>query len=160
MAPTRCGMISTVTLIRIGYARLLKERIPSFPLGPHHLNQVTKAPVVSLQRDQVLNLLPLRIEQFLYEFRPSQSLSVCFFLTFQTSAPDCGSNPGWRKNKNICYYYNDTDIVDFHTAFTRCYAEKARLVSILNREEQAYVNSMVCFFIFNFIRDYLLWKNE
>ncbi|XP_005917437.1 macrophage mannose receptor 1 [Haplochromis burtoni] len=58
-------------------------------------------------------------------------------------APDCGSNPGWRKNKNICYYYNDTDIVDFHTAFTRCYAEKARLVSILNREEQAYVNSMV-----------------
>uniref|UniRef100_A0A3Q4GXK3 C-type lectin domain-containing protein n=1 Tax=Neolamprologus brichardi TaxID=32507 RepID=A0A3Q4GXK3_NEOBR len=27
-----------------------------------------------------------------------------------------------------------------HTAFTRCYAEKARLVSILNREEQAYVN--------------------
>lgn len=70
---------------------------------------------------------------------------VCF-LTSQHSAPDCGSNPGWRKNNNICYYYNDTDIVDFHTAVTRCYAEKATLVSILNRDEQAYVNSMVRFF--------------
>lgn len=58
-------------------------------------------------------------------------------------APECGSNPGWRKNNNICYYYNDTDIVDFHTALTRCYAEKAMLVSILNKDEQAYVNSMV-----------------
>ncbi|KAF7653995.1 hypothetical protein LDENG_00075190, partial [Lucifuga dentata] len=58
-------------------------------------------------------------------------------------APDCGTNPGWRKNNNICYYYNDTDIVDFHTALTRCYAEKALLVSILNKDEQAYVNSMV-----------------
>ncbi|KAM4528248.1 uncharacterized protein PAE49_000185 [Odontesthes bonariensis] len=58
-------------------------------------------------------------------------------------APDCGSNPGWRKNNNICYYYNDTDIVDFHTAMRRCYAEKATLVSILNKDEQAYVNSMV-----------------
>ncbi|XP_023194031.1 macrophage mannose receptor 1-like [Xiphophorus maculatus] len=58
-------------------------------------------------------------------------------------APDCGSNPGWRKNNNICYYYNDTDIVDFHTAIMRCYAEKAMLVSILNKNEQAYVNSMV-----------------
>uniref|UniRef100_A0A8D3CUK6 C-type lectin domain-containing protein n=1 Tax=Scophthalmus maximus TaxID=52904 RepID=A0A8D3CUK6_SCOMX len=28
----------------------------------------------------------------------------------------------------------------------RCYAEKASLVSILNKEEQAYVNSMVCLF--------------
>lgn len=59
------------------------------------------------------------------------------------SAPDCGSNPGWRKNNDICYYYNDTDIVDFHTAMIRCYNEKARLVSILSRDEQAYVNSMV-----------------
>ncbi|KAM6975835.1 uncharacterized protein LKV04_015092 [Tautogolabrus adspersus] len=58
-------------------------------------------------------------------------------------APDCGSNPGWRKNKNICYYYNDTDVVDFHTAMRRCYAEKASLVSIHNKDEQAYVNSMV-----------------
>ncbi|XP_014906843.1 macrophage mannose receptor 1 [Poecilia latipinna] len=58
-------------------------------------------------------------------------------------APDCGSNPGWRKNNNICYYYNDTDIVDFHTAIMRCYAEKAMLVSILSKNEQAYVNSMV-----------------
>ncbi|MEQ2275125.1 hypothetical protein XENORESO_021066 [Xenotaenia resolanae] len=58
-------------------------------------------------------------------------------------APDCGSNPGWRKNNNICYYYNDTDVVDFHTAMTRCFAEKAMLVSILNKDEQAYVNSMV-----------------
>uniref|UniRef100_A0A096MA02 C-type lectin domain-containing protein n=1 Tax=Poecilia formosa TaxID=48698 RepID=A0A096MA02_POEFO len=57
-------------------------------------------------------------------------------------APDCGSNPGWRKNNNICYYYNDTDIVDFHTAIMRCYAEKAMLVSILSKNEQAYVNSM------------------
>lgn len=61
------------------------------------------------------------------------------------SAPDCGSNPGWRKNNNICYYYNDTDIVDFHTAIMRCYAEKAMLVSILSKEEQAYVNTMVGF---------------
>ncbi|KAK7896517.1 hypothetical protein WMY93_021842 [Mugilogobius chulae] len=58
-------------------------------------------------------------------------------------APDCGTNPGWRKNNNICYYYNDTDAVDFHTAMMRCYAEKATLVSILSRDEQAYVNTMV-----------------
>ncbi|XP_071751059.2 uncharacterized protein LOC139908314 [Centroberyx gerrardi] len=58
-------------------------------------------------------------------------------------APDCGVNLGWRKNNNICYYYNDTDIVDFHTAMMRCYAEKAMLVSILNKDEQAYVNTMV-----------------
>lgn len=61
----------------------------------------------------------------------------------QPSAPDCGSNPGWRKNNDVCYYYNDTDIVDFHTARRRCYDEKASLVSILSKEEQAYVNSMV-----------------
>lgn len=59
------------------------------------------------------------------------------------SAPDCGPNPGWRKNNNVCYYYNDTDIVDFHTAMVRCYEEKARLVSIHSTEEQAYVNTMV-----------------
>ncbi|XP_069566819.1 macrophage mannose receptor 1-like, partial [Brachyistius frenatus] len=58
-------------------------------------------------------------------------------------APDCGSNPSWRKNKNVCYYYNDTDIVDFHTAMRRCHEEKALLVSIHNTEEQTYVNSMV-----------------
>ncbi|XP_049459415.1 macrophage mannose receptor 1 [Epinephelus fuscoguttatus] len=58
-------------------------------------------------------------------------------------APDCGTNPGWRKNNNICYYYNDTDIVDFHTAMRRCYDEEALLVSILSIEEQAYVNTMV-----------------
>ncbi|XP_035247102.1 macrophage mannose receptor 1 [Anguilla anguilla] len=58
-------------------------------------------------------------------------------------APECGSNPGWRKYKNTCYYYNDTDVVDFYTAMLRCYAEKARLVSITGKEEQAFVNSMV-----------------
>ncbi|KAM8872531.1 uncharacterized protein ACB058_004460 isoform 1-T1 [Synchiropus picturatus] len=58
-------------------------------------------------------------------------------------APECGSNPGWRKYNNICYYYNDTEEVDFHTAMGRCYQEKALLVSILNEHEQAYVNSMV-----------------
>ncbi|KAJ7986772.1 hypothetical protein DPEC_G00331850 [Dallia pectoralis] len=58
-------------------------------------------------------------------------------------APDCGTNPGWRKNGDICYYYNDTDIVDFHTAILRCYDEKAQLVSISNKDEQAYVNSMI-----------------
>ncbi|KAA8584470.1 hypothetical protein FQN60_008255 [Etheostoma spectabile] len=58
-------------------------------------------------------------------------------------ATDCGTNLGWRKNNNICYYYNDTDIVDFHTAMMRCHHEKALLVSILNKDEQAYVNSMV-----------------
>ncbi|XP_042365609.1 macrophage mannose receptor 1 [Plectropomus leopardus] len=58
-------------------------------------------------------------------------------------ATDCGTNPGWRKNNNICYYYNDTDIVDFHTAMERCFHEKALLVSILNKNEQAFVNSMV-----------------
>ncbi|CAJ1070748.1 macrophage mannose receptor 1 [Xyrichtys novacula] len=58
-------------------------------------------------------------------------------------ALDCGPNPGWRKKNNICYYYNDTDIVDFHTAMRRCYAEKASLVTIHSRDEQAYVNSMV-----------------
>lgn len=64
-------------------------------------------------------------------------------LRFVFSAPDCGSNPGWRKNNNICYYYNDTDIVGFHTAMMRCYAEKASLISILTQSEQEYVNSMV-----------------
>ncbi|KAM6984693.1 macrophage mannose receptor 1-like [Aplochiton taeniatus] len=58
-------------------------------------------------------------------------------------AHDCGSNPGWRKDRNMCYYYNDTDVVDFHTAMQRCYAEKALLVSIHTPEEQVYVNSMV-----------------
>ncbi|XP_026880092.2 macrophage mannose receptor 1 [Electrophorus electricus] len=58
-------------------------------------------------------------------------------------APDCGTNPGWRKNNGICYYYNDTDIVDFFTAAMRCYAEKALLVSILDQDEQTYVVSMV-----------------
>lgn len=64
-------------------------------------------------------------------------------LLFHISAPDCGTNLGWRKNGSICYYYNDTDVVDFHTALMRCYAEKATLVSIHNREEQAFVNRMV-----------------
>lgn len=64
------------------------------------------------------------------------------------SAPDCGTNPGWRKNNNICYYYNDTDIVDFHAAMMRCYDEKATLVSIHSKDEQAYVNSMVSLFFF------------
>ncbi|XP_076014518.1 uncharacterized protein LOC143007034 [Genypterus blacodes] len=58
-------------------------------------------------------------------------------------APDCGTNPGWRKYNDTCYYYNDTDVVDFHTAMRRCYAEHAHLVSILSRDEQAYVNTMV-----------------
>ncbi|XP_047200502.1 macrophage mannose receptor 1 [Hippoglossus stenolepis] len=58
-------------------------------------------------------------------------------------APDCGTNVGWRKNNDICYYYNDTDVVDFHTAIMRCYAEKASLVSIHSKDEQAYVNTMV-----------------
>ncbi|KAL2099694.1 hypothetical protein ACEWY4_004088 [Coilia grayii] len=58
-------------------------------------------------------------------------------------APECGTNPGWRKNGTICYLYNDTDLVDFHTAIHRCYAEKARLVSIPNEKEHAYVNTMV-----------------
>ncbi|KAM3599721.1 uncharacterized protein V6R79_010309 [Siganus canaliculatus] len=59
-------------------------------------------------------------------------------------APDCGANPGWRKNDGVCYYYNDTDIVDFHTAMIRCYEESAALVTIHSKEEQAFVNSMVC----------------
>ncbi|CAL8384873.1 unnamed protein product [Gadus morhua 'NCC'] len=58
-------------------------------------------------------------------------------------APDCGVNPGWRKHDRFCYYYNDTDIVDFHTAWERCDQEKAKLVSILSEKEQAYVNTMV-----------------
>lgn len=59
------------------------------------------------------------------------------------SAPECGSNPGWRKNNGICYYYNDTDIVDFHMALVRCYEEKAQLVSIADEAEQSYVVSLV-----------------
>ncbi|XP_068609207.1 uncharacterized protein [Brachionichthys hirsutus] len=58
-------------------------------------------------------------------------------------AHDCGPNPGWRKNAGICYYHNDTDVVDFHTALERCWGEKASLVSILTGEEHAYVSSMV-----------------
>lgn len=38
-------------------------------------------------------------------------------------------------------------MVDFHTAMRNCYAEKASLVSILNQDEQAYVNSMVRLFL-------------
>ncbi|KAJ8338949.1 hypothetical protein SKAU_G00357350 [Synaphobranchus kaupii] len=48
----------------------------------------------------------------------------------------------WKQN-GTCYYYNDTDVVDFHTAFHRCYAENALLVSIADEAEQAFVNSMV-----------------
>ncbi|KAJ3605426.1 hypothetical protein NHX12_027473 [Muraenolepis orangiensis] len=58
-------------------------------------------------------------------------------------APDCGVNPGWRKYGGFCYYYNDTDTVDFHTAVRRCRQEEAHLVSINNQEVQAYVNTMV-----------------
>ncbi|XP_007252805.3 macrophage mannose receptor 1 [Astyanax mexicanus] len=58
-------------------------------------------------------------------------------------APDCGSNPGWRKNNGICYYYNDTEAVDFFTALERCFHEKALLASILSPEEQTYIVSMV-----------------
>ncbi|XP_062410864.1 macrophage mannose receptor 1-like [Sardina pilchardus] len=58
-------------------------------------------------------------------------------------APDCGTNPGWRKNKGICYLFNDTDTVDIYTAMVRCYAEKALLVSILDEDEQSYVVTMV-----------------
>lgn len=82
-------------------------------------------------------------------------LHVCVLVS-QPSAPDCGTSPGWRKNNNICYYYNDTDIVDFHTAMRRCYAEKASLVSILNKDEQAYVNSMVRLFSFLFTVEYVV----
>lgn len=60
------------------------------------------------------------------------------------SAPECGSNPGWRKNNGVCYYYNDTDIVDFHMAIVRCYEEKSQLVSIADEAEQSYVLSLVC----------------
>ena len=52
-------------------------------------------------------------------------------------------NPGWRRHDRFCYYYNDTDIVDFHTAWHRCAQEKAKLVSIFSHTEQAYVNTMV-----------------
>ncbi|KPP79615.1 macrophage mannose receptor 1-like, partial [Scleropages formosus] len=58
-------------------------------------------------------------------------------------APECGTNPGWRKHEGVCYYYNDTDHVDFYTAMIRCWDEKAQLVSILSKEEQEYVSSMV-----------------
>ncbi|XP_066502466.1 lymphocyte antigen 75, partial [Hoplias malabaricus] len=58
-------------------------------------------------------------------------------------APDCGSNPGWRKHKGVCYYYNDTDIVDFYTAISRCYTEHSLLTSILDQQEQTYLLSLV-----------------
>uniref|UniRef100_H3CQ11 C-type lectin domain-containing protein n=1 Tax=Tetraodon nigroviridis TaxID=99883 RepID=H3CQ11_TETNG len=58
-------------------------------------------------------------------------------------APECGSNPGWRKSNNVCYYYNDTDDVNFHEALGRCRDEKALLASIHDSDEQAYINSMV-----------------
>ncbi len=74
----------------------------------------------------------------------------CPCLPSHRSAPDCGTNPGWRKDNGICYYYNDTDIVDFHTALARCYDEHSTLVSILSKDEQAYVNSMVRLFFFYF----------
>lgn len=60
-----------------------------------------------------------------------------------SSAPECGSNPGWRLNDNVCYYYNDTVGVDFHAALRHCRDEKALLASIHSQDEQAYVNSMV-----------------
>lgn len=59
------------------------------------------------------------------------------------SAPECGSNPGWRKNNNICYYYNDTEDVDFQQAVGRCLDQGALLASIHDTNEQAYINSMV-----------------
>uniref|UniRef100_A0A673Y4C8 C-type lectin domain-containing protein n=1 Tax=Salmo trutta TaxID=8032 RepID=A0A673Y4C8_SALTR len=35
------------------------------------------------------------------------------------------------------------EMVNFQTAMSRCYDEKAQLVSILNKDEQAYINTMV-----------------
>ncbi|XP_072570731.1 uncharacterized protein [Paramormyrops kingsleyae] len=58
-------------------------------------------------------------------------------------APECGTNPGWRKHEGLCYYYNDTDIVDFHTALLQCWAEKSLLASINSKAEQEFVNTMV-----------------
>ncbi|KAL4617320.1 macrophage mannose receptor 1-like [Arapaima gigas] len=58
-------------------------------------------------------------------------------------APECGTNPGWRKHEGVCYYYNDTEHVDFYTAMMRCGHEKAHLVSILSKKEQEFVSSMV-----------------
>ncbi|TRY84221.1 hypothetical protein DNTS_026642 [Danionella cerebrum] len=58
-------------------------------------------------------------------------------------APECGSNPGWRKHAGACYYYNDTDIVDFHMAMVRCYEEKSLLASIANEHEQEFIVSLV-----------------
>ncbi|TNM92320.1 hypothetical protein fugu_019332 [Takifugu bimaculatus] len=58
-------------------------------------------------------------------------------------APECGSNSGWRKKNGLCYYYNDTDAVDFPTALRRCRDERALLASIHDKDEQAYINSMV-----------------
>ncbi|KAG2466118.1 MRC1 protein, partial [Polypterus senegalus] len=51
--------------------------------------------------------------------------------------------PGWRKYKEICYYYNDTDITDVYTAIIRCYEEGAQLVSIADEEEQSFLTGMV-----------------
>lgn len=59
------------------------------------------------------------------------------------SAPECGTNPGWRKNNGVCYYYNDTNAVDYHAALRHCLDERALLASIHNKDEQAYINSMV-----------------
>lgn len=64
-----------------------------------------------------------------------------------SSAPECGSNPGWRLNDDVCYYYNDTAAVDFHAALRHCRDEKALLASIHSKDEQAYVNSMVGVFV-------------
>ncbi|MGH0140650.1 UNVERIFIED_CONTAM: hypothetical protein FKN15_023262 [Acipenser sinensis] len=58
-------------------------------------------------------------------------------------AIECGTNPGWRKNNGMCYYYNDTEITDLYTAALRCYEENARLASIADEEEQSFLTSMV-----------------
>ena len=138
------GTTWTVTLTKTGFAELPRERTPSCPLCPRLLSQVNSP-------KNMPDLPAWTGFLFCWCNRRQPGKRACKGRKSQSptinlsrpSAPDCGPNPGWRKNNNICYYYNDTDIVDFHTAMVRCYKEKARLVSIHSTEEQAFVNTMV-----------------
>ncbi|XP_061416055.1 macrophage mannose receptor 1-like [Lethenteron reissneri] len=58
-------------------------------------------------------------------------------------APECGFSPGWRKFRNVCYLYNDTERTDFHSALENCLSDGAMLASVHSVAEQAYLSGLV-----------------
>ncbi|XP_058889912.1 macrophage mannose receptor 1-like [Acipenser ruthenus] len=83
------------------------------------------------------------VKDWICEIRKGQAPIIPPVPPPDIPAIECGTNPGWRKNNGMCYYYNDTEITDLYTAALRCYEENARLASIADEEEQSFLTSMV-----------------